>query len=283
MTRPSRLWVAACGWLLATAACADSLPLPMIDAHAHYSESDAAAFPPEAVRARLDAAGVDRLVATGSPPHLARHLYQSLPGRVIPLLGVYEGPRGKANWMHDAGLPGWLATQLQDGAWAGIGELHLFARDRHAPVFEQVMRLAAEHRVVVMLHGDAEVIEQAFKMAPGVRILWAHLGTDPEPGLLAAMLERFPDTLWIDTSVRDERIAPNGTLLAPWRALFERYPERFVVAVDTYSVNRWRHYGNVVSQIRAWTAALPHALKQNVLHDNAARLFESFLQPRPSR
>ena len=79
--------------------------------------------------------------------------------------------------------------------------------------------------------------------------------------------------------MRDERIAPDGALLPSWRALFERYPERFVVAVDTFSVNRWQHYEAVVAQIRSWVDRLPQPLKSNLLRDNAASLFESFLLP----
>lgn len=127
-----------------------------------------------------------------------------------------------------------------------------------------------------MIHGDAEVVEQAFAVAPEVRVLWAHLGTEPQPDLLAAMLARFP-RLWIDTSVRDERFAPDGHLLPEWRALFERHPERFVVAVDTFSVNRWQQYETVVAQIRGWVEPLPQPLKDNLLRDNAARLFDSYL------
>jgi cbb3-type cytochrome oxidase maturation protein len=115
----------------------------MIDAHAHYSAPDAAAFPADAMLARLDAAGVRRLVVTSSPPHLAQRLYRHAPERVIPLLGVYDSDRNKANWVHDADLPARVAAQLQDGAWAGIGELHLFAATRMQPVFAQLVRLAA--------------------------------------------------------------------------------------------------------------------------------------------
>lgn len=279
MTRTASLLLAGVGCLCATAAAAGPTLPAMIDAHAHYSEADAAAFPPEAVQARLDAAGVAKLVTTSSPPQWAQHLYQSLPERVIPLLGVYAADLHKANWVHDTSLPARVAAQLKSGTWAGIGELHLFAHDAQQPVFAQLVQLAATHKIVLMIHGDAEVIEQAFAIAPDVRVLWAHLGTEPQPAQLAAMLERYPDTLWIDTSVRDERIAPNGTLLPVWRALFERFPDRFAVAVDTFSVNRWQHYGAVVAQIRHWVDPLPQPLKSNLLHDNAARLFESFLQP----
>ena len=275
--RRAHLIIAMLGWLSA-AAVAQPLSA-MIDAHAHYSTPDAEAFSADAVLAKLDAAGVRRLVVTSSPPHLAQQLYQHAPERIIPLLGVYASDRHKANWVHDATLPARVAAQLEHGVWAGIGELHLFAHDAQQPVFAQLARLAAARKRVLMIHGDAEVVEQAFAVAPEVRVLWAHLGTQPEPAALDAMLSRFPQ-LWVDTSVRDERIAPDGTLLPAWRALFERHPERFVVAVDTFSVNRWQQYASVAARIRNWVDPLPPPLRNNLLHDNAARLFEAFLPPR---
>jgi len=271
------------GGLTVAAACTSAAsPPPMIDAHAHYSAPAAAAFTPAEVIARLDAAGVRRLAVTSSPPQLAQRLYRHAPGRIIPLLGVYASDLDKGRWMHDAGLPARVAAQLEHGSWAGIGELHLFAGDARQPVFEQLVRLAAARRLVLMLHGDAEVVEHAFAIAPEVRVLWAHLGTRPQPGPLAAMLDRYPATLWIDTSVRDERIAPSGALLPEWRALFERYPDRFVTAVDTFSVNRWQHYAAVMAQIRTWIEPLPQPLRNRLLHDNAARLFDAF-PPFPAR
>lgn len=252
---------------------------PMIDAHAHYSAPDAAAFTPAEVIAKLDAAGITRLVTTSSPPALAQTLYRHTPTRIIPLLGVYEHDLHKGSWVHDATLPARVAAQLDAGHWAGLGELHLFAADARAPVFEQLAKLAAARDLVLMLHGDAAVVERAFELAPAVRVLWAHLGTEPVPAKLDAMLARHPN-LWIDTSVRDARIAPDGVLLPEWRALFERHPDRFLVAVDTFSVNRWRQYADVVAGIRRWVDPLPEPLKSNLLHDNAARLFDRF-QPRP--
>jgi hypothetical protein len=280
MMRIALHFFTALGLLATTSGFANDPSLPaMIDAHAHYSALDAAVFSADTVLAKLDVAGVRRMVVTSSPPDLVQGLYRHAPERIIPLLGVYASDLHKANWVHDPGLPERVAAQLQHGTWAGIGELHLFARDAQQPVFAQLVRLAAARKLVLMIHGDAEVVEQAFAVAPGARVLWAHLGTQPEPAVLEAMLARFP-RLWIDTSVRDERIAPDGTLLPAWRALFERHPERIVVAVDTFSVNRWRQYEAVVAQIRNWVDPLPQPLKSKLLHDNAAQLFESFLLPR---
>lgn len=255
---------------------AQSTLTPMIDAHAHFTSEDAAAFSPHQVVAKLDAAGVSHLVVTGSPPELAQQLYRHAPDRIIPLLGVYAAGLGKENWMRHEELPKKAAAWLDTGRWAGIGELHLFAQDADNPVFAGLVRLAAARNLVLMLHGDAEVVERALELAPDVRVLWAHLGTDPRPESLDRMLARHPGRLWIDTSVRDERIAPAGRLKPEWRALFLRHPDRFLAAVDTFSVNRWRNYEAAVARIRGWSSSLPEEVRRKLLHDNAARLFEGF-------
>lgn len=252
--------------------------LPMIDAHSHYTAKDAAALEPAEIVARLDAAGVSRVAISGTPWAHARRLHEFAPQRVIPLLGVYASQSDKAQWMHDEDLPARIAAHVAEGEWAGIGELHLFARDAVSPVFAELVRLADEHDLMLLIHGDVAVVERAFEIAPDIRVLWAHLGTVPEPDIVAQMLERNSDrTLWVDTSVRDERIAPNGRLLPAWQALFEAHPERFVVAVDTFSTNRWHQYDEVATDIRHWLTALSPALQERLLWRNAEALFAPWL------
>lgn len=252
---------------------ATGAPPPMIDAHSHYSAEHAAVLSPADIVARLDAAGVHAAVISGTPAALAQRLHRHAPDRIWPFLGVYASDRDKATWMHDAALPRRVRALLDSGAWAGLGELHLFAADAHSPVFEALVRLAAERDLVLMLHGDAEVVDRAFAIAPALRVLWAHLGTEPTPERVAQVLARHAGrALWVDTSVRDERIAPGGMLLPDWRALFARHPERFVVAVDAFSTGRWRRYGDVVHTIRTWVQALPPSLARQLLHDNAAAM-----------
>lgn len=248
----------------------------IIDAHSHYTEADALALAPAAILATLDASGVSQVVISGAPPGLALRLHAEAPGRIIPFLGVYDSYLDKARWMHDEGVPAGVEAQLAEGPWAGIGELHLFAQDAGSPVFERLVRLADAHELILMLHGDGEIVDRAFAIAPALRILWAHLGTEPEPGSLTTVIERHAGRrLWIDTSVRDDRIAPDGVLLPEWRALFEAHPERFVVAVDAFSTNRWRRYGEVVTAIRGWTADLPEGLRERLLFRNAEAMLSA--------
>lgn len=264
--------VCLCGQVFATDR------LPMVDAHSHYTAENAAALAPSEIIARLNAAGVSRVAISGTPSAYARTLHEFAPQRVIPLLGVYASRHDKASWMHDRDLPAKIAARVADGDWAGIGELHLFARDAASPVFAELVRIADEHGLMLLLHGDAAVVERAFEIAPDVRVLWAHLGTVPTPEKVARMLERNVDrALWIDTSVRDERIAPNGRLLPAWQALFEAHPERFVVAVDTFSTNRWRQYDGVASDIRHWLTVLSPNLQERLLWRNAEALFAPWL------
>lgn len=255
---------------------------PLIDAHSHYTAGNAEILSPEDVVARLDAAGVSRLAVSGSPWQHARQLHAYAPERVIPLLGVYASHVGKAMWMHDRDLPARIAARAAEGGWAGIGELHLFERDVDSEVFAQLVRIAARHDLMLLIHGDPAVVERAFAIAPDVRVLWAHLGTVPAPGIVVRMLERNAErALWVDTSVRDERIAPDGRLLPEWREVFEAYPERFVVAVDTFSTGRWQRYGEVVSGIRQWVGELAPEVQERLLRRNAEELFAPWLRDRP--
>jgi predicted TIM-barrel fold metal-dependent hydrolase len=271
------LWA---GLGLGLAWAAGAQPPPMVDAHSHYTAADARALGPAGVIARLDEAGVSRAVISGTPGSLAQDLRAHAPERIIPLLGVYATDADKATWMWDPHLPARVAAELASRKWAGIGELHLFAQAAHSDVFAQLVRMAAQHRLVVLLHGDAEVVDRAFQLAPDLRVLWAHLGTQPLPETVGAVLERHAQrALWIDTSVRDDRIAPDGQLLPAWRALFEAHPERFVVAIDAFSTHRWSRYGEVARQIRQWTDPLPPALRERLLRLNAEALFESWTRP----
>jgi len=254
----------------------------MIDAHSHYTAADARTLGPVGIVAKLDEGGVSRVVISGTPGSLAQDLHAFAPDRIIPVLGVYNTEADKATWMRDSDLPARVAAQLAERRWAGIGELHLFARDAQSEVFADLVRMAARHGLMVLIHGDAEVVDWAFHIAPDLRVLWAHLGTQPVPELVGAVLKRHANrALWIDTSVRDDRIAPDGRLLPAWRALIEAHPERFVVAVDAFSTQRWGRYGEVTRQIHRWTETLSPTVRDRLLRLNAEALFEPWTRVFP--
>jgi hypothetical protein len=206
--------------------------------------------------------------------HLAKRLHRQAPDRILPLLGVYRDAADKLNWPQDQHLPDRVESELRKGGWRGIGELHLFAKDRHSPVFRRIVELAGQYQLPLLLHADPAVIDKVYDIAPDQPVIWAHAGTFPYPDLVADYLRRYP-SLSVDLSVRDDRIAPDGELSDPWYELFVTYPDRFMIGVDTYSLSRWHDYAEAADQIRRWTSQLPAEVAARLTYRNAAAIFDT--------
>jgi predicted TIM-barrel fold metal-dependent hydrolase len=161
---------------------------------------------------------------------------------------------------------------LKKDIYRGLGEIHIFAKDRHSAVLAGLLKIAKQHQLILMVHGDAEVLDTIFTIAPEIKVIWAHLGTKPEVGLLRKMLTKYPENLYIDTSVRDKQLLETGGLNKDWKQLFIDYQDRFMVAIDTFSVNRWQSYALVVKDINDWLDDLPEEVAQKIAFDNAYKL-----------
>ena len=255
---------------------------PLFDAHLHYNASHAAHYAPEQIIRKLDQNEVARAVVTSTPAHLAARLYRQAPDRIVPLLGVYRNPGDKMEWAQDPGLAERVEADLKNGVWRGIGELHLFAEDRHSPVFRRIVELAVHYELPLVLHADPAVIDTLYEIAPDHPVIWAHAGTFPYPDLVADYLQRYP-ALHIDVSVRDERIAKNGEIADDWYDLFVTYPDRFMVGVDTFSLPRWHGFDSAAQRIRQWLALLPDEIGSRVAYDNAAAFFDTAVHDGPDR
>lgn len=255
--------------LACTQAMADDA---LFDAHLHYNAEHAAELKPQAIIAILRRNQVRKALVTATPAGHAEKLYRQAPDRILPVLGVYTRLEDKQTWVNDKTLPARIEAQLQQGTWCAIGELHIFAEDRLSPVFLRIIELAQRHRLPLLLHSDPAVIDTVYEQAPDQPVIWAHAGTYPYPDLIADYLQRYP-ALRVDLSVRDERIAPGGTLRDDWYELFLRYPDRFLVGVDTYSLARWQNFDEVVNRIRRWLKQLPDEVAAKLAYGNAAKLF----------
>jgi len=245
---------------------------PIFDAHLHYNAVDTKLLDPRAVIQTLDRNGISYAVVTAAPASHAGELYSYAPERIIPLLGLYRDHTDKADWHHDMLLPDYVEAELKSGFWRGVGELHIFAKDRHSPVFRRIVEIVYSRQLPMLIHGDPAVIDTIYDIAPAMKVVWAHAGTFPYPDLIADYLQRYP-ALLIDLSMRDERIAPKGQLDDAWYELFVRNPDRFMVGVDTYSSSRWQQFDTVTARIRSWLSQLPEDVSSQLAHDNAARLF----------
>jgi len=57
------------------------------------------------------------------------------------------------------------------------------------------------------------------------------------------------------------------------RALFERYPDRFLLGSDTRVPERWAAYGDIMAGYRARLEQLPPKVAAQIAHGNARSLF----------
>lgn len=244
-------------------------PLPLVDAHIHYSHDAWDLLPPEDAIAALRAAGLRRAFVSSSSDAGTQKLFALAPDLIVPVLRPYRA-RGETNsWLRDDTVPTMLAELLARSRYAGIGEFHVFGAGADLPVMRAVVRLAARHKVFLHLHGDAEAVERVFAQNPDARVLWAHSGFD-QPEAIGAMLTKY-DRLWADLAFRSEHGA-DGTVPTAWRALFERFPDRFMVGTDTYTPERWYYVGSHADWTRAWLADLPEDLAQRIAYKNAEAL-----------
>ena len=245
---------------------------PLIDGHIHYSAADVQVYSPQDIIARMDNNGIRYAIVTSTPASHAAELYKHAPNRIVPLLGIYRNQTDKTNWLNDVSLPSYVEAELKKGYWQGIGELHIFAGDRNSTVFKGIVNIASKYQLVLLIHGDPAVIDTVYDIAPKQPVIWAHAGTYPYPDLIADYLKRYP-FLYIDLSMRDERIAPDGQLADSWYELFVANPDRFMTGVDTYSLSRWHDYDAAVKIIRHWLVQLPDDISSRLAYGNAASLF----------
>ena len=244
----------------------------LFDAHLHYNATHATQFSPQQIIAKLEHNDIRQAVVSGTPASHTASLYRQAPGRIVPLLGVYRSQADKITWPNDATLAERVEADLDKGNWRGIGELHIFASERHSPVFRRIIEIATQRRLPLQIHGDPAVIDTVYDVSPSQAVIWAHAGTFPYPDLLADYLQRYP-ALSIDLSVRDDRIAPDGQISDDWYELFIRFPDRFMVGVDTFSLSRWQHFDAAVATLRNWLGQLPDDVAKRLAYDNAALFF----------
>jgi len=247
----------------------------LFDSHLHYGGEDVKHYSPEQVIEIFDRNKIEYALVSSTPNDGTEQLYQYAPKRIIPFLGLYRTLGDKRDWMWDESVIPRLVKALESGIYRGIGEFHIFAKDRKSPVLKRVVEIAVERNLMLQVHGDADILDEIFEQAPNVTILWAHMGTNPNPDFLRSVLKRHSKNLYIDTSVRDKQLLKTGQLTPAWRELFIDYQGHFTVAVDTFSVNRWNTFDLVVKDIHAWLSDLPPEVSKKLAYDNAYHLFKA--------
>jgi hypothetical protein len=267
--------VRAALWLLlvvfAAPAPARAEPLPLFDAHIHYSEPDWSVIPPERALAILKSANVRRAIVSSTPDDGTLRLWEKDPALVVPFLRPYRTRADMGSWPRDPGVAAYVEARLARGVYKGIGEFHLSADDVEAPVVRRVAELAARHDLFLMAHVDDVAVDRLLTVYPGVKILWAHAGMSAPAGTVGRLVDRFP-RLWVELSLRPD-VAPGGPLDPEWRALFVRHPDRFQVGTDTRVTSQWQALPDWLAGVQGWLAQLPREVAERIAFRNGQRLF----------
>ncbi|WP_019623448.1 hypothetical protein [Thioalkalivibrio thiocyanoxidans] len=247
---------------------------PLFDAHLHYRERQMEQFPPESVARTLEENSIQSAIVMAPRSQLIEALEPKANTRIVPFLEISQRLGRKMDWMYEDGLREQVETILDRRRvqWRGIGELHIQADDRFARGFEDLLDLAVERDLWIVIHSDPAVIDHAYAIQPEVRILWAHAGSYAYPPLIRDYLERHPHMV-MDVSMRNPRINPGGIIDHDWFELFLDYPDRFLIGNDTFSLARWEHFTVLKDSTRAWLEQLPANVQRMIARENGERLF----------
>jgi predicted TIM-barrel fold metal-dependent hydrolase len=251
-------------------------PLPLFDAHIHYSHDAVELVPPQQAAQLLREAGLKGALVSSSDDEGTQRLLAAAPDLVVPELRPYRTRADIGSWVRDDAIVGYLEARMARYRYVGIGEFHLFGADADLPVPRRMVAMARERGYVLHAHSDVDAVERLFAQWPQAQVLWAHSGFEP-PARVAAQLRRHPQ-LWCDLAYRSEH-ASGSSVDAAWRALFDEFPDRFMVGTDTFTPERWHYVGPHARSARQWLASLPAPLAERIAWRNG----EALLKARPPR
>ncbi|MGQ0547975.1 MAG: amidohydrolase family protein [Betaproteobacteria bacterium] len=247
-------------------------PLPIFDAHLHYSHDAWESVPVADVIAILRKAGVRRALVSSSGDEGQQRLYQAAPDLIVPELRPYRRRGEIGTWFRDESVIPYLEERISKYRYAGIGEFHLFGADADLPVPRRMVELARRHKLFLHAHSDADAVERLFRQWPQARILWAHAGFEG-PQVVADMLRKHKN-LWADLAFRTDH-GSGGAVDEAWRGVFMRFPDRFMVGTDTFTPERWHYVPEHAQWSRAWLSSLPREVAERIAWKNGEALFGS--------
>ena len=247
--------------------------LPIYDTHVHYKEPAWEVYPPDVIIALLKSSGVVKALVSSTPDEGTRMLYKEDPERIVPFLRPYYEDINSSNWYLKDRVFSYILNRLEMPIYKGIGEFHIHnSFDADSPIIQKTVRLAVERDLFIHVHSDHRAVETIFSYEPGVKILWAHAGMTDPPDVVAKMFDRYKN-LWVDISIREYEIAPNGSLSPEWKKLFLEYPDRITIGSDTWVNAQWDNYKEIIAFDRNWLSQLPEEVARQIAFENANRLF----------
>ena len=249
-------------------------PIEIFDAHLHYNWEPKPFYQPDEVLALFKKHRVTGILAT-SRPNTGTHALMDAKAQglqVVPFIRPYRVRADIGTWFNDPIIFDLVQDEFKRGYYRGIGEFHLSGKAADTEMVKKTVDFAVANNLYLHAHADDEAVEILMRHNPRARIIWAHTGFGLASDRVAAMLAKYPK-LWGELSYRGGIVDGSGKLTPEWRALFERYPDRFLLGSDTWVPERWASYGEIMASYRAWLVQLPPAVAKQIAHGNARGLF----------
>jgi hypothetical protein len=249
-------------------------PIEIFDAHLHYNWEPEPFYQLDEVLALFKKHRITGILAT-SRPNTGTHALMDAKAdglQVVPFIRPYRVRADIGSWFKDPVIFDLVQDEFKHGYYRGIGEFHLFGKAADTETVKKTVDFAVANNLYLHAHADDEAVEILMRHNPRSRIIWAHTGFGLPIARVAAMLAKYPK-LWGELSYRSGIVEGSGKLTPEWRALFERYPDRFLLGSDTWVPERWASYGEIMAGYRGWLAQLPPAVAKQIAHDNARGLF----------
>ncbi|QQS12331.1 MAG: amidohydrolase family protein [Rhodospirillales bacterium] len=245
-------------------------PMPIFDAHIHYSHDAWDVVPPKEAIAILKRAGVRRAMVSSSNDDGTQMLHAEAPDMIVPELRPYRRRGELSTWVREEAVIREMETRLKKYRYVAIGEFHLYGADAELPVPRRMVELARQYKLFLHAHSDIDAVERLLKLDPGARVLWAHSGfAGPEE--VRAMLRKHRN-LWCDLAFRGDHAS--GDKVEPaWREAFLEFPDRFLVGTDTFTPERWHYIPEHANFSRAWLSDLPKEVAERIGWRNGEEVF----------
>ena len=259
---------------VAAPARASEEPIEIFDAHLHYNWEPKPYYQLDEVLALFKKHRVTGILATSRPNTGTHALMDSKASGlwIVPFIRPYRVRPDIQTWFNDPTIFDLVQDEFKRGYYRGIGEFHLSGKAADTEWVKKAVNFAVANDLYLHAHADDEAVEILMRHNGRAKIIWAHTGFSLAPSRVAAMLATYPQ-LWGELSYRSGITGAGGTLTPEWRAMFEKYPDRFLLGSDTWISERWASYGSIMAEYRGWLKQLPPAVAKQIAHGNAKRLF----------
>lgn len=294
--------LAACGLAGCASANAKAGAEPVIryvDAHSHVVPAMTAAQE----LAMFRNAGLAGAVIMNPDPIVLAEFAKEGPGYVTPFVSL-----ARLNQMTglrlDANSAAAFAALDDVGSVCGFGELPTRLEGANgvadavslaSPYRQAIYDLANTRGRPVNIHVSLETpeviaaVEAIVATRPRMQLILAHAGWVADAATIGRLMEAHPN-LYADLSVRLDPAAglseagrpevqngisilqADGSLRPEWRAVIERFPDRFMFAMDITGTERPAYIRELLATARTAFAALPPDVETALAHGNIERL-----------